>query len=51
MRYENNDIYEGDWEFGVKKGKGKYNFADGSFYDGDFDNDEKHGKGIIKYIN
>ena len=37
MKYKNNDLYEGNWEYGIKKGKGKYIFENGSQYEGEWD--------------
>jgi hypothetical protein len=37
MRYTNGDVYEGNWENGIKKGNGKYVFADSSVYEGGWD--------------
>jgi len=39
-------VYEGQWEKGVKQGKGKLQFKDGSYYEGDFSNGEITGEGI-----
>lgn len=43
--------YEGQYEEGKKKGKGKLVFTDGSYYDGEFDNNDIHGRGFrMNYI-
>lgn len=34
MKYKNGDIYEGEFEFGLKHGNGKYDWEDGDYYDG-----------------
>lgn len=39
------DRYEGFMENGLRSGKGKYTWADGSYYDGAYKNDMKDGEG------
>lgn len=34
FRFENGDIYEGDFNDGKFHGNGKYNYTDGKSYDG-----------------
>ena len=49
---EDGDIpnyYEGEYENGVKKGKGKRQNLDGSKYDGDYKDDKPHGLGIYTW--
>ena len=36
--------YEGDWKDGIRHGKGRRYYSDGSIYDGGWDRDKKHGK-------
>jgi hypothetical protein len=43
--------YEGDTKNGMKHGRGKYKYPDGSFYEGEFENNKKHGKGYYKAAN
>ena len=47
--YEDNSIYEGEINYGVKEGKGKIKFSDGTIYEGNFKNDEFYGYGKIIY--
>jgi hypothetical protein len=49
MKYNNGDIYEGDWKKDVKEGKGKMKYNNGDIYEGDWKNNLKEGKG--KFIN
>jgi len=39
--------YDGEWAHGVKSGKGKMTFTDGSVYDGGFVDDLMHGHGTL----
>ena len=45
------DIYEGDWQHGLKHGKGTYIYADGTKYIGEYRNDQVHGSGTLFYTN
>jgi hypothetical protein len=40
--------YVGDWENGVKKGRGVYTFGNGDVFDGEYDNNVRHGNGELK---
>ena len=40
--------YEGEYKDGVKEGKGKLEFADGSWYLGEFSLNEIEGKGVYQ---
>jgi hypothetical protein len=44
---EKNGVYEGEFEHGFKKGKGKMAFSDGGVYDGMWLQDRKHGTGTL----
>ena len=39
-------VYEGDWDHGVREGKGKITYLDGSYYRGDFKKEMMWGKGV-----
>jgi hypothetical protein len=49
--YPNGDIYEGNFNKGVKNGKGEYKYIDGSHYRGQWRRDIKHGFGCFKCEN
>lgn len=42
-------VYEGEWSYGGRHGKGKCTYAIDTVYDGDWVNDKMHGKGKMKY--
>mmetsp|Transcript_21327 Transcript_21327/g.24786 ORF Transcript_21327/g.24786 Transcript_21327/m.24786 type:complete len:238 (+) Transcript_21327:40-753(+) len=46
---EKNEIYEGDFFDGRRKGKGKYFYKNGDVYDGDWVDNMKHGFGKLTY--
>jgi hypothetical protein len=48
-KYENDDIYEGEFYNGLRHGEGEYTYNDGSVYRGDWLKDKKHGKGNYKF--
>ena len=39
MTYVNGDSYDGQWEDGMKHGKGKMTFASGTSFDGEWKDD------------
>ena len=41
--------YEGEWENGVKQGKGVYIWSDDEYYEGEWRNDERDGQGIYTW--
>ncbi|KAH3714408.1 hypothetical protein Pelo_19082 [Pelomyxa schiedti] len=41
------DNYDGQWFQGVKEGRGKYTWADGTTYDGQWAKGEKEGWGVL----
>eukprot|EP01036_Dinobryon_divergens_P030018 gene30018-39205_t len=45
-RKDEGTVFEGQWCRGVRQGKGKITYRDGSFYRGDFNKDQMWGKGI-----
>lgn len=42
-------VYDGDWDNGLRHGEGLLRFADGSFYKGDFYREKKHGTGCMMW--
>ena len=40
-----------DFAHGLRNGKGRYQYPDGSVYEGEYKNDKKHGKGKFLYSN
>lgn len=44
---EKRGIYEGDFEYGCKKGRGKMTYYDGTIYDGMWLMNRKHGQGVL----
>ena len=51
MRYNNGDIYEGDWKNNWRNGKGKMTYEDGEIYEGAWKDDLMDGKGKMTYKN
>ena len=51
MHEENGDVYEGQWNDGVKHGQGKQTYQKGNivYYSGGWSNGKKNGEGQIKY--
>lgn len=47
--FENGAVYEGQWNFGLRHGKGKQIWKDGSRYDGFWENNKENGKGRMIY--
>jgi hypothetical protein len=47
MRWENGNIYTGNWVNGIFAGYGVFTFASGDKYEGNFSNDKFHGKGTF----
>ncbi len=45
---KNGDTYEGEWENGLKKGKGVWISKNGETYTGDWANDKREGHGVWK---
>lgn len=39
--------YEGEWENGVKQGKGTYTFASGDVFEGNYVANKRHGPGKL----
>ena len=49
IRYDNGEIYLGNWIAGRREGRGVYYYADGTVYDGVWDSDKASGLGICYY--
>lgn len=47
----NGDIYEGNWEHGLKNAYGKITYANGSYYEGEWFNNVYHGLGTFTTFN
>jgi hypothetical protein len=47
MLYPDGSLYEGNWEHGLKCGKGRFLFSDGDVYVGGFLEDVPHGQGSL----
>ena len=45
-KYNNGDLYEGDFIEGNRQGLGEYVYLDKTFYRGEWENDKKNGRGI-----
>lgn len=48
-RYEDGDVYEGEWKNGNEHGHGKYTSVTGDMYEGEWKDGLKHGHGIYRY--
>lgn len=42
--------YEGEWENGVKQGKGTYTFASGDIFEGNYVDNKRHGPGKLSKV-
>ena len=51
MKYNNGDLYEGEWKNDKKEGNGIMKFENGNIYEGEWKNDLIEGKGIMKCKN
>jgi hypothetical protein len=51
ITYKNGDVYEGEFCYGKRGGKGTYKYHNGDVYEGDWYDGIKHGKGTYKYHN
>jgi hypothetical protein len=47
--YEDDSVYEGEFEDGLRSGNGDYKWTDGSVFRGEWLNDRKNGFGSFKY--
>ncbi len=49
LRYDNGDVYEGQWKNNQRNGKGIYHYKNGDVFEGEFKDDKKvAGLGILK---
>jgi hypothetical protein len=44
-RYDNGELYVGQYRLNLQHGKGKYTYASGEVYEGEYTHDCKHGRG------
>ena len=44
MKYNNGDLYNGEWKNDLKEGEGTIKYNNGDIYDGNWKNDLKEGK-------
>ena len=51
FKFQNGDIYQGDWYNNKKKGKGTMTYANGDNYDGYWRDDKMNSNGIFTYAN
>ena len=47
MQYENESVYEGQWEHGLKHGYGRLTNGEGDVYEGDWVADQAEGYGVF----
>ena len=48
-RFDSGDVYEGQWENGLKHGRGRYRYASGAVYDGEFRANKMNGHGTYTF--
>ena len=51
MRFNNGNMYDGEWDKGVRNGCGESSYANGDRYIGTFGHDKKHGEGSYFFKN
>lgn len=49
IKFENGNIYEGEFADGMFDGQGKMSYKDGTVYEGAWKNSRRHGQGTITY--
>eukprot|EP00592_Proboscia_alata_P023975 CAMPEP_0194446756 /NCGR_PEP_ID=MMETSP0176-20130528/128620_1 /TAXON_ID=216777 /ORGANISM="Proboscia alata, Strain PI-D3" /LENGTH=350 /DNA_ID=CAMNT_0039273515 /DNA_START=44 /DNA_END=1096 /DNA_ORIENTATION=+ len=49
MKWDNGDVYDGEWKGNKKHGKGILRRGHGVEYDGEWKGNKKHGKGILRW--
>ena len=47
--FASGDVYEGEFQENLFRGRGKMTYANGNFYEGEWADDKKHGKGTFTY--
>ncbi|EGR34336.1 hypothetical protein IMG5_015740 [Ichthyophthirius multifiliis] len=50
IHMKNGGQYEGEWKNGMREGKGKHIWPDGSFYNGEWKEDKAHGYGKLIHV-
>jgi hypothetical protein len=48
MRWADNAVYEGEWQFGFAQGQGKFLHIDGDVYTGQWVNNKANGYGVYE---
>eukprot|EP01063_Lacrimia_lanifica_P035461 TRINITY_DN6756_c1_g3_i1.p1 TRINITY_DN6756_c1_g3~~TRINITY_DN6756_c1_g3_i1.p1 ORF type:complete len:650 (+),score=286.15 TRINITY_DN6756_c1_g3_i1:47-1996(+) len=51
FKWNDGNVYEGEWKLNMHHGKGRLTFADGGFYTGDWVDDQQHGFGHLRDCN
>lgn len=49
MKFDNQDVYYGEWHEGQMSGNGTFKYSNGDIYTGVFLANKKHGHGLMKY--
>ncbi len=49
MKYENGNVYEGEWKDGKRHGKGEIILVNGGSYEGEWKDDKRNGQGKMLY--
>lgn len=49
FKWNNGEIFEGNWENGMKNGHGTWSSPKGDFYEGHWQNNRQHGQGTFKH--
>jgi len=50
MRFDNGNVFDGDWVHGVINGQGKMTYANGDIYIGEWANNMRNGKGTYTWV-
>jgi hypothetical protein len=50
-RFPNGDVYDGEWEDGMKQGQGTLTYAQGGSYEGEWSNNMRNGYGVNEWPN
>jgi hypothetical protein len=51
MKWDNGDVYDGQWRYGKMSGRGTITWYDGTSYTGNWRSDKRNGFGTMKYKN
>jgi len=49
-KFDDGQVYEGEWRDGKRNGKGTNTWPDGNKYEGDWKDDKVEGKGILYFV-